>query len=217
MTKTKISPSILSADFSILKKEIKSVEPYCDFLHIDIMDGHFVPNITIGPCIVRSIRKITNLIFDVHLMISEPDKFIEDFANAGADYITIHAEVDKPLLQLIKKIKKYGKKAGVSLNPDTDIDKVMPYIRDIDLILVMSVFPGFAGQKFIPDVLKKVEMLVNARKINRAKNLLIEIDGGINEKTAKLAREAGVDILAAGSYIFKSKDRKKAIEKLRLG
>ena len=176
MRKVKISPSILSSDFSILKQEIKSVEPYCDFLHIDIMDGHFVPNITIGPAVVKSIRKITNLTFDVHLMISEPEKFIEEFANAGADYISVHAETEKPILKLIKKIKKYGKKPGVTLNPDTKIDKIIPYLRDLELVMVMSVFPGFSGQKFMPEVLDKVQTLVKARKIHRAKDMLIEID-----------------------------------------
>ncbi|MBN2422436.1 ribulose-phosphate 3-epimerase [Candidatus Woesearchaeota archaeon] len=213
--RTKIAPSILSADFSKLKDEIKSIEPYCDLLHVDVMDGHFVPNITIGPCVVKSIRKISKLEFDVHLMISEPEKYIESFAKAGADIITVHSEVKYPLLKLIKEIKKYGKKAGVSMNPDTEIDSIMPYIKDLDLILVMSVFPGFGGQKFMPEVLEKVKMLANARNINRTKNLLIEIDGGINEKTAKLAVKAGVDILVAGSYIFRSDNREKAIESLK--
>ncbi len=208
-----IAPSILSADFGKLNEEIRSVEPFCDLIHVDVMDGHFVPNITIGPCVVRSIKSTRPL--DVHLMISEPEKYIEAFAKAGAEYITVHAEVKHPVLKLIKEIKKYGKKTGVSLNPDTDIDSIIPYLRDLDLILVMSVFPGFGGQKFMPEVLEKIMMLVKAREVHRAKNLLIEVDGGINDKTAKLAWDAGADILVAGSYIFKSGSRKEAISSLK--
>ncbi|MBD3204282.1 ribulose-phosphate 3-epimerase [Candidatus Woesearchaeota archaeon] len=211
----KVSPSILSCDFSKLSEEIKSVEPYCEMLHIDVMDGHFVPNITFGTVVVRSIRKITDLEFDVHLMITNPEKYIEEFAKAGSDIICVHAEVDHSILKLIKLIKKYGKKAGVSLNPDTDLDLILPYLRDLDMVMIMSVFPGFSGQNFMPKVLDKVKTLVKARKIHKAKNLEIEIDGGINKDTAKSARDAGVDILAAGSYIFKSKNRKKAIAMLK--
>ncbi|MFH0875649.1 MAG: ribulose-phosphate 3-epimerase [archaeon] len=211
----KIAPSILSADFSKLGEEIKSIEAYSDFLHIDVMDGHFVPNLTIGPCVIASIRKTTKLEFDVHLMISEPSRYAEEFAKAGADIITFHAEAEKEPLKLIKQIKKLGKKCGISINPDTDIDIILPFIKDIDLVLFMSVYPGFGGQSFIPQVLEKVKLLDNARKLNRAKKLLFEIDGGINEKTAKLAVNAGIDILVAGSYIFKAVDRKKAIESLK--
>ncbi|MBU0757729.1 MAG: ribulose-phosphate 3-epimerase [Nanoarchaeota archaeon] len=210
-----VSPSILSVDFSNLEKDMLSIEQYVDMFHIDVMDGHFVPNITIGPCVVKGIRKVTRKIFDVHLMISEPEKYIKEFSDAGSDYITVHAEVKYPMLKLIHEIRKFGKKAGVSLNPDTDIGCVLPYIKELDMITVMSVFPGFSGQKFMPEVLEKVRLLDNARKVNRAKELLIEIDGGINGETAKLAVEAGADVLVSGSYIFGSRNRKKAIDELR--
>ena len=219
MPSTKISPSILSADFSKLGSEISRLEAAgADLIHIDVMDGHFVPNITIGPEIIKSLRKFSKLPFDVHLMIDPVDKYIKNFADAGADIITIHPEATPDLLASIKKIKSLGKKAGVSLNPNTGTDKIEKFINDIDLILIMSVHPGFGGQKFIEQTLKKVKYLkkiINKKKIAAE----IEIDGGINFENAKLAIEAGVDILVSGTTIFKSNngDLAKNIKSLRSG
>jgi len=204
MSSIKISPSILSADFSKLGLEISSLEKAgADLIHIDVMDGHFVPNITIGPDIIKSLRKFSKLPFDVHLMINPVDKYIENFSDAGADIITLHPEATPDLAASIQKIKSLGKKAGVSLNPDTSTDKIEKLLSEIDIVLIMSVNPGFAGQKFIEHTLKKVKYL--KAKI-REKNLKteIEIDGGINFETAKLAIDAGVDILVSGTTIFKS-------------
>jgi len=219
MNNTKISPSILSADFSNLGKEIQDLEKAnADLIHIDVMDGHFVPNITIGPDMINKLRKYTSLPFDVHLMISPVDNFIENFANAGADIITIHPEATKNLVASIKKIKFYKKKVGVSLNPETPVDKILPVLELIDLALVMSVNPGFGGQKFMKEVLEKVKIL---RKEIDAKMLktVIEIDGGINFENAKLAKNAGVDILVSGTTIFKENggNLKKNIELLKTG
>ena len=219
MSDIKISPSILSADFSKLGEEIKSLErAKADLIHIDVMDGHFVPNITIGPEVIGKLRKHTLLPFDVHLMISPVDNFIKNFANAGADIITIHPEATNDLLSSIKKIKSYNKKAGVSLNPETPIDKVLPIINSIDLVLVMSVNPGFGGQKFIKETLKKVKILRKEIDTKKLKTQ-IEIDGGINFENSKLAKEAGVDILVSGTTIFKENggDLGKNIQLLRTG
>ncbi len=210
----RVAPSILSADFSRLAEEVDSLNGATDIIHIDVMDGHFVPNITIGPCVISALRKRTEMEFDTHLMISEPERYVEEFARAGADLITFHIETTKEPLRLIKKIRALGKKVGISINPETEIDPVLPFLRDIDLVLVMSVRPGFGGQAFMPESLEKIRMLDNARKINRAKKLLIEVDGGINETTAVLCRDAGADILVAGSYVFKAKDRKAAVKSL---
>ena len=203
MTSIKISPSILSADFSKLGSEIKDLEKAgADLIHIDVMDGHFVPNITIGPEVINKLRKYTLLPFDVHLMISPVHNFIKNFADAGADIITIHPEATNDLASSIKKIKSYNKKAGVSLNPETSVDKVLPVINSIDLVLVMSVNPGFGGQKFMKETLEKVKILrteIDSKKLKTQ----IEIDGGINFETAKMASEAGVDILVSGTTIFK--------------
>ena len=203
MASIKISPSNLSADFSRLGSEIQNLEKAdADLIHIDVMDGHFVPNITIGPEVIKKLRKYTSLPFDVHLMISPVDNFIKNFADAGADIITIHPEATSDLVSSIKKIKSYNKKAGVSLNPETPVNKVMPVLNLIDLVLVMSVNPGFGGQKFIKDVLKKVTILrkeIDSKKLKTQ----IEIDGGINFENAKMAKEAGVDILVSGTTIFK--------------
>ena len=219
MNNTKISPSILSADFSNLGKEIQDLEKAnADLIHIDVMDGHFVPNITIGPEVINKLRKYTSLPFDVHLMISPVDNFIKNFANAGADIITIHPEATKDLVASIEKIKSYKKKVGVSLNPETPVDKILPVLELIDLALVMSVNPGFGGQKFMKEVLEKVKIL---RKEIDAKMLktVIEIDGGINFENAKLAKNAGVDILVSGTTIFKENggNLKKNIELLKTG
>tara|TARA_B100000965_G_scaffold269123_1_gene227620 strand:+ start:207 stop:866 length:660 start_codon:yes stop_codon:yes gene_type:complete len=219
MTDIKISPSILSADFSKLGSEIQNLEKAkADLIHIDVMDGHFVPNITIGPEVIKKLRKYTSLPFDVHLMIAPVDNFIKDFADAGADIITVHPEATDNLTETIKKIKSFGKKAGVSLNPETNVDKVINVLGMIDLVLVMSVNPGFGGQKFMGETLEKVKFLrkeIDEKKIN----VEIEIDGGINFDNAKLAREAGVNILVSGTTIFKQNDGdlKKNIKLLRTG
>jgi len=219
MSFIKISPSILSADFSRLGNEIQDLEKAkADLIHIDVMDGHFVPNITIGPEVINKLRKYTSLPFDVHLMISPVDNFIKNFAEAGADIITIHPEATNDLISSIKKIKSYNKKAGVSLNPKTSIDKVLPILNSIDLVLIMSVNPGFAGQKFMPETLKKVELL--RKEIDtKAFKTQIEIDGGINIENSKIAIKAGVDIIVSGTTIFKENggDLKKNIQLLRTG
>ncbi len=210
----KISPSILSADFSILGDEIKSLEQAgADLIHVDVMDGHFVQNITMGPPIIKMIRKCTKLPFDVHLMISPVEKYIKAFADAGSDIITIHPEATDNLKRAVGTIKSLGKKAGVSLNPKTPISALMDVINDIDLILIMSVNPGFAGQSFMSEVLSKVTEL---RKMINDKKLKIdiEIDGGINFETAPLAVKAGANILVSGTTIF-SGSLKDNIQKLR--
>jgi len=210
----KISPSILSADFSILGDEIKSLEKAgADLIHIDVMDGHFVPNITMGPPIIKQIRKCTKLPFDVHLMISPVEKYIKAFADAGSDIITLHPEATDNLKRAVQTVKSFGKKTGVSLNPKTPISALMDVINDIDLILIMSVNPGFAGQSFMSEVLPKVTVL---RKMINDKKLKIdiEIDGGINFETAALAVKAGANILVSGTTIF-SGSLKDNIQKLR--
>ena len=219
MKKIQISPSILSADFSQLGAEIRRLEVGgADMIHVDVMDGHFVPNLTMGPPVIRALRKYTKLPFDVHLMISPVHNFIKIFSEAGADIITIHPEATNDLKKSIKEIKSYNKKAGVSLNPETSIDKVLPFLEKIDLVLIMSVNPGFGGQKFMKETLKKVETL---RKEIDSKNYKtkIEIDGGINFENAKMAIKAGVDILVSGSTIFKENggNLKKNIKLLRTG
>ena len=219
MTTIKISPSILSADFSKLGNEIQNLEKAkADLIHIDVMDGQFVPNITIGPEVISKLRKYTTLPFDVHLMISPVHNFIKNFADAGADIITIHPEATNDLVSSIKKIKSYNKKAGVSLNPKTSVNKVLPVLNLIDLVLVMSVKPGFGGQKFIKETLEKVKILrkeIDSKKLKTQ----IEIDGGINFENSKMAKEAGVDILVSGTTIFKENggNLKKNIHLLRTG
>ena len=219
MSSIKISPSILSADFSKLGSEIQNLEKAkADLIHIDVMDGHFVPNITIGPDVINKLRKYTSLPFDVHLMISPVHNFIKNFAEAGADIITIHPEATNDLIGSIKKIKSFNKKAGVSLNPKTSVDKVLPVLNLIDLVLIMSVNPGFGGQKFMPETLKKVELLRKEIDTKKLKTQ-IEIDGGINIENSKIAIKAGVDIIVSGTTIFKENggDLKKNIQLLRAG
>ena len=219
MNTIKISPSILSADFSKLGSEIQDLEKAgADLIHIDVMDGHFVPNITIGPEVINKLRKCTSLPFDVHLMISPVHNFIKNFAEAGADIITIHPEATEDLISSVKKIKSYNKKAGLSLNPETSINKVLPVLNLIDLVLIMSVNPGFGGQKFMKETLVKVKSLrkeIDSKKLKT----LIEIDGGINFENSKMAKEAGVDIIVSGTTIFKENggNLKKNIQLLRTG
>ncbi len=211
----KIAPSILSADFSKLGEEIKDVERGgADYIHVDVMDGHFVPNITIGPLIVDSIRPITKLPLDVHLMIENPDQYIEDFAKAGADYITVHVEACRHLHRTIQLIKSLGVKAGVVLNPATPVQLIEPIIEDLDMVLLMSVNPGFGGQKFILSVLSKIKQ-VKEMSEQKGLNLEIEVDGGVNEETALLCVEAGATVLVAGSAVFNQSDRRDAISRLK--
>ena len=218
MSSIKIAPSILSADFGQLGSEINKLEKAgADMIHIDVMDGHFVPNLTVGPPVINTLRKYTKLPFDVHLMISPVHKYIKDYAEAGANIITIHPEATDNLQESIKHIKKFGKKVGVSLNPNTQIDIIEKLLVKINLVLIMSVHPGFAGQKFIPNVLDKIKEL---KKIKDEKNLNfdIEVDGGINFDNSKLVIEAGANILVSGTTIFKNNkgDIKKNIDTLKL-
>lgn len=231
-----VAPSLLSADFAHLANEVKKAEDSgADMLHVDVMDGHFAPNITIGPSVVKAIRKYTGLVLDVHLMIENPHNFVEDFADAGSDIITIHAEAyeinakretqnaklfkkgaskkieqidEKRIREVLRKIKSFGKKAGISLNPDSPFC-IEDILEDVDMILFMSVHPGFSGQEFIEKVLPKIKQ---ARKVYRGD---IEVDGGINNKTAKLVIEAGANVLVAGSYFFGAKDKKETVKLLR--
>ena len=217
MKKIKISPSILSADFSQLGNEIKRLEEGgADLIHVDVMDGHFVPNLTIGPPVIKSLRKYTKLPFDVHLMINPVHKYIKDYSDAGADIITFHPEATENILETINLIKSFNKKVGISLNPDTKITATEEHLDKIDLILIMSVYPGFGGQKFISDVLKKIKDLDKIRKEKKL-NFKIEIDGGINFETSKIAVNAGVDILVSGTTVFKENngDLKKNIKTLK--
>ena len=218
MKNIQISPSILSADFSQLGKEIKRLEEGgADMIHVDVMDGHFVPNLTIGPPVIKALRKNCSLKFDVHLMISPVHKYIDAYADAGADIITIHPEATDNLENSIKKIKEKNKKIGVSLNPETKIDLILDLLDQIDLVLIMSVNPGFGGQKFMPEVLDKIKKL---KKIKEQKRMAfdIEIDGGINFDNCKSAIDAGANILVSGTTVFKSNngDIKKNINLLKL-
>ena len=218
MKKIQISPSILSADFSQLGNEIKRLEEGgADMIHVDVMDGHFVPNLTIGPPVIKALRKQCSIKFDVHLMISPVHKYIEAYADAGADIITIHPEATGNLEESISKIKSLNKKVGVSLNPESKLDLITNYLEKIDLVLIMSVNPGFGGQKFMPEVLNKVKKLKDIKSKNKM-NFDIEIDGGINFDNCQSAIEAGANILVSGTTVFKNNngDIKKNINLLKL-
>ncbi|MEH7515014.1 ribulose-phosphate 3-epimerase [Gottfriedia acidiceleris] len=211
----KIAPSILSANFAKLGEEILDVERGgADYIHVDVMDGHFVPNITIGPLIVEAIRPVTKLPLDVHLMIEKPDQYIEQFVKAGADIITVHVEACTHLHRTIQTIKSFGIKAGVVLNPATPVSSIEQIIDDVDMVLLMTVNPGFGGQKFIHSVVPKIKQVANLIK-ERNLTVEIEIDGGVDEHTAKLCIEAGATVLVAGSAVYNKEDRKEAIAKIR--
>ena len=205
-----IAPSLLAADFSILKEEIANIENAgAEYLHLDVMDGNFVPNISFGPVVIKSLRAHSNLIFDVHLMIENPDKYVADFVDAGADIICVHVESTKHLNRTIQLIKSYKKKVGVALNPSTSLDTIKYDLDNIDMVLIMTVNPGFGGQKFIPQMLQKIKEL---REI--APNIDIQVDGGINDEISKLVIEAGANVLVAGSYVFNGNYKDK-IDSLR--
>ena len=215
MSKIIVSPSILSADFSNLERDIKKVEQSgAEWIHVDVMDGHFVPNITIGVPVVASLKKVTNLPLDVHLMIENPEKYIEPFAKAGADILTFHYETvdNKSINEIINKIKSHKIKAGISIKPKTEPKVLLPYLNEIDMVLVMTVEPGFGGQKFMPDCAQKIPFI----KQNSPKNLIIQVDGGINEETGKICKNLGANSLVAGSYIYKSNNIEEAIKSLKL-
>ena len=217
MEKIQISPSILSGDFSELGNEIKKLEKAgADMIHVDVMDGHFVPNLTIGPPVIKSLRKHSNLPFDVHLMISPVHKYIKNFADAGADIITFHPEDTENVKESINLIKSLNKKVGLSLNPKTKIDVIKKFLQEIDLVLIMSVHPGFGGQKFMPEVLDKIEKLFEIKK-HKGFTFDIEVDGGINFENSKIVKNAGANILVSGTTIFKDNngDIKKNIDTLR--
>lgn len=212
----KLAPSILSADFSNLLKDVKVVEEAgCEYLHIDVMDGHFVPNITIGPLVVESLKGKTDMIFDVHLMIDEPEKYIEAFAKAGAHIITVHQEAPVHLHRVIQMIKAQGLKAGVSLNPATSLDTLEYVLEDLDMVLIMSVNPGFGGQKYIPAMTEKIRRL-KAMIRKKGLDVDIQVDGGINPENVGEIVAAGADIIVAGSAIFKTKDVFEAVQNLRV-
>ncbi len=214
MTKIIVSPSILSADFANLERDIQLVENNgADWIHVDVMDGHFVPNITIGIPVIKSIKKVTKLPLDVHLMIENPEKYIKDFANAGADILTFHYEAVKKenIKNLISEIKELGVKAGLSIKPKTQPEEILEFLQDLDLVLVMTVEPGFGGQKFMEDCAEKIKLI----KQHAPENLYIQVDGGINAKTGKICTKFGANSLVAGSYIYKAENIKDAISSLK--
>lgn len=211
----KIAPSILAADFSKLAEEVKCVDSLgADYIHIDVMDGHFVPNITLGPVIVKCLRPHTELPFDVHLMIENPDQYIKDFKEAGADIITVHVEACRHLHRTLQLIKQYEMQCGVVLNPHTPLEMIKHVLQEVDWILIMSVNPGFGGQTFIPDSLNKIATL-NQWRQEQNLSYVIEVDGGVNEETARLCEEAGADVVVAGSAVFNAVDRQLAIQKIK--
>lgn len=211
-----VAPSILSADFARLGEEIRDVEQGgADFIHIDVMDGHFVPNLTIGPLVVEAVRPITELPLDVHLMIEAPDRYIPAFAKAGADILSVHVEACPHLHRTIQLIKEQGVKAGVVLNPHTPVRQIEHVLEDLDLVLLMTVNPGFGGQSFISSVLPKIRQVKEMAEQKGLADLLIEVDGGVNKNTARQCIEAGANLLVAGSAVYNEKDRKKAISDIK--
>ncbi len=212
MNKIIIAPSILSSDFANLESEIKKLEKNgADWIHVDVMDGHFVPNLTIGAPVVKALRRVTNIPLDVHLMIENPEKYIKDFALAGSDIITFHYEASKNNVnEIIDLIRSYGKKVGLSIKPKTKVSEIEKYIKDVDLVLIMTVEPGFGGQKFMPDCAEKIKEIKNI-----SMQVIVEVDGGINIETASYCKKLGVDALVAGNYIFSSDNIKEAIASLR--
>lgn len=209
-----VAPSILSANFNELLKEVQSVQT-APFLHIDVMDGHFVPNITIGPMVYKNLKKEVDMIFDVHLMIADPLQYAKSFIDAGADYLTFHYETCDNIPEAIQTIHSLGAKAGISIKPNTPVEELKPYLNQLDLILVMSVEPGFGGQAFMFSALEKIAYLAKQKEEN-SYHYLIEVDGGMNQETAKLAVEHGCEVIVAGTYIFQSKDRVQTIKELSL-
>ena len=213
MSDVEISPSILSADFGYLMRDIREVEPLCRFLHIDVMDGHFVPNFTMGLPVIRSIRKYTDMIFDCHLMISEPERYIKNFADCGCDYITFHIECTEDAAGLCGKIRSLGKKAGIAIHPDTPVEEILPFIGYADLILVMSVRPGFGGQSYMESATDRIRIIRNELdKISS--DAILSVDGGINRNTAKTAYDAGARLLVAGYAVFSEEDKAGAVKDL---
>lgn len=209
-----VAPSLLAADFNHLAEEVKKVEELgVQWLHLDIMDGHFVPNISFGPDVIKSLRPNSKLVFDVHLMIEKVETYFQKYIDAGADYLTFHFEATKDIASLIKKIKATGTKVGISLKPATPASVLKPYLKDLDLILVMTVEPGFGGQSFMSDMVPKIKELKDLKEQNNY-NYLISVDGGINGDTSKIVSETGADVVVAGTYLFKSPDIKERIEAL---
>ena len=208
-----VAPSILSADFNNLLEEIKMINN-ADFIHIDVMDGHFVPNISFGTCVYKNLRKYTKQVFDVHLMIDNPLFYAQNFAECGADIITFHLECENETIKVINKLQSLNVKIGISIKPETEVEALLPYLDKIDLVLVMSVEPGFGGQKFLPNALEKIKYLSDYKKKNNL-NYIIEVDGGINLDTATQCRECGVDAVVCGTYVFKSPNPYQTIEELK--
>lgn len=214
MKELEIAPSILSADFGYLMDDIKKIEPLCSFLHIDVMDGHYVPNLSIGIPVIKTIRRHTDMVFDTHLMIDNPEDYVKAFADAGSDYITFHIECAKDVKALIATIRSLGKKAGISIHPDTPIEDIYPFLSDVDMVLIMSVRPGFGGQSFMMDAPSRIA-LVREKLDEHNCNAILSVDGGINCKTAKLVYDAGATMAVAGNAVFAADNPLKAVEEIK--